>query len=114
MDIGESLSVQNTRIYQNSLWGMIGGSAVVIFVLAFFAVRTITGIRRNLNAMRSTMQQASSRLDLTLRVDDSRQDEIGLTARAYNELADNVAASLMSVSIIPVREHGLCADICGQ
>ncbi len=98
VDIGESLSVQNTRIYQNSLWSMIGGSAVVIFVLAFFAVRTITGIRRNLNAMRSTMQQANSRLDLTLRVDDSRKDEIGLTARAYNELADNVAASLMSVS----------------
>lgn len=98
VDIGESLSDQNTRIYQNSLWGMIGGSAVVIFVLAFFAVRTITGIRRNLNAMRSTMQQASSRLDLTLRVDDSRQDEIGMTASAYNELAGNVAASLMSVS----------------
>lgn len=98
VDIGESLSAQNTRIYQNSLWGMIGGSAVVIFVLAFFAVRTITGIRRNLNAMRLTMQQASSRLDLTLRVDDSRKDEIGLTARAYNELADNVAASLTSVN----------------
>ncbi|MHA7598084.1 methyl-accepting chemotaxis protein (plasmid) [Pantoea sp. XAF26B01_ASV70] len=98
VDIGESLNIQNTQIYQNSLWGMIGGSAVVIFVLAFFAVRTITGIRGNLNAMRFTMQQASSRLDLTLRVDDSRKDEIGLTARAYNELADNVAASLMSVS----------------
>ncbi len=98
VDIGESLNEQNTRIYQNSLWGMIGGSAVVIFVLAFFAVRTITGIRGNLNAMRSTMQQASSRLDLTLRVDDTRNDEIGLTARAYNELAGNVAASLMSVN----------------
>lgn len=98
VDIVESLNVHNTRIYQKSLWGMIGGSAVVIFVLAFFAVRTITGIRRNLNAMRSTMQQANSRLDLTLRVDDSRNDEISLMARAYNELAGNVAASLMSVS----------------
>ncbi|AVF38113.1 methyl-accepting chemotaxis protein [Rahnella sikkimica] len=98
VDIVESLNVHNTRIYQKSLWGMIGGSAVVIFVLAFFAVRTITGIRRNLNAMRSTMQLANSRLDLTLRVDDSRNDEIGLMARAYNELAGNVAASLMSVS----------------
>ena len=97
VDIGESLNVQNTQVYRNSLWGMIGGSAVVILVLAFFALRTIVSIRKNLNAMRSTMQQASSSLDLTLRVDDSRKDEIGLTARAYNELAGNVAASLISV-----------------
>ncbi|WP_337013716.1 methyl-accepting chemotaxis protein [Pantoea sp. AS142] len=98
VDIGESLNNQNTRIYQISLWSMICGSAVVILILTFFALRTITGIKRNLYAMRTTMQQASSRLDMTLRVDDSRQDEIGLTARAFNELAENVAASLLSVS----------------
>lgn len=97
VDIGTTLSKQNTQIYQITFWSMIGGSAVVILILTFFAVRTITGIRRNLNAMRSTMQQASSRLDLTLRVDDSRKDEIGLTAKAYNELAENIAASLLSV-----------------
>ncbi len=99
VDIGDALKNQNTRIYQASLWGMIGGATIVILILTFFAVRTITGIRRNLNAMRSTIQQASASLDLTLRVDDSREDEIGLTARAFNELAENVAASLSSVSI---------------
>ncbi|MGE9551593.1 methyl-accepting chemotaxis protein [Erwinia amylovora] len=98
VDIGDSLNNQNTRIYQLTFWNLIAGSAVVILLLAFFAVRTITTIRRSLNAMRSTMEQASSRLDLTLRVDDSRRDEIGLTAKAFNDLIENVATSLQSVS----------------
>ncbi|WP_413730891.1 methyl-accepting chemotaxis protein [Sodalis sp. RH22] len=98
VDVGETLKNQNTQIYQLTLRGMIGGSALVILILGLFSVKTITGIRRNLNAMRSTMENASSRLDLTLRADDSRKDEIGLTAKAFNALVENVAASLLSVS----------------
>ncbi|WP_410016276.1 methyl-accepting chemotaxis protein [Sodalis sp. C49] len=98
VDVGEALNNQNIHIYQLTLRGMIGGSALVILILGLFSVKTITGIRRNLNAMRSTMENASSRLDLTLRADDSRKDEIGLTAKAFNALVENVAASLLSVS----------------
>ncbi|WP_034948696.1 methyl-accepting chemotaxis protein [Erwinia oleae] len=98
VDIGEALKKQNTQIYQYTFWGMIAGSAGVILLLGFFAVMTITGIRRSLNAMRSTMEQASVRLDLTLRADSSRKDEIGRTASAFNDLVENVAASLLSVS----------------
>ncbi|WP_413727100.1 methyl-accepting chemotaxis protein [Sodalis sp. RH19] len=98
VDVGEALNNQNIHIYQLTLRGMIGGSALVILILGLFSVKTITGIRRNLNAMRSTMENASSRLDLTLRADDSRKDEIGLTAKAFNVLVENVAASLLSVS----------------
>ncbi len=98
VDIGETLKSQNIQIYQLTFWGMIIGSAIAILILGLFTVRTITGIRRNLNAMRSTMESASTHLDLTLRADDSRKDEIGLTARAFNDLVENVAASLLSVS----------------
>ncbi len=98
VDIGVALKNKNIRIYQFTFWGMISGAAILIIILGFFAVKTIVSIRRNLNAMRSTMEHASSRLDLTMRADDSRKDEIGLTARAFNELVENVAASLLSVS----------------
>lgn len=98
VDIGEGLKNQNTRVYQATFWGMISGASILILILGFFAIKTIAGIRRSLNTMRSTMEQASSRLDLTLRADDSRKDEIGLTAQAFNNLVANVASSLLSVS----------------
>ncbi len=47
--------------------------------------------------MRQTMEEASEKLDLTLRVDESRHDEIGLTARAFNHLIENVSDSLSKV-----------------
>ncbi|CAK9885906.1 MAG: Methyl-accepting chemotaxis protein III [Candidatus Erwinia impunctatus] len=49
--------------------------------------------------MRTTMERASERLDLTLRVDETKRDEIGYTARAYNSLLSNVASSLSSVRL---------------
>lgn len=43
------------------------------------------------------MEAASENLDLTLRADDARRDEIGLTAKAFNHLVENVAMSLSAV-----------------
>ncbi|WP_289368156.1 methyl-accepting chemotaxis protein [Pantoea stewartii] len=97
IDIGTQLDETNTRIYFMTLWGLSAGSAVVIFILGFFTVKTILSIRRQLNGMRQTMEQASENLDLTLRVDASRRDEIGLTASAFNHLIENVSDSLSKV-----------------
>lgn len=96
-DIGSALRNENDRTYQVTLWGLLGGSALAISVLAFFALKTVFAIRRQLNGMRQTMESASERLDLTLRVDESRRDEIGLTAKAFNQLIENVSASLSKV-----------------
>lgn len=96
-DIGSALRKENDRTYQATLWGLLGGSALAISVLAFFALKTVFSIRRQLNGMRQTMETASERLDLTLRVDESRRDEIGLTAKAFNQLIENVSASLSKV-----------------
>ncbi|QIE95777.1 HAMP domain-containing protein [Pantoea stewartii] len=97
IDIGTQLDETNTRIYFMTLWGLSAGSAVVIFILGFFTVKTILSIRKQLNGMRQTMEQASENLDLTLRVDASRRDEIGLTASAFNHLIENVSDSLSKV-----------------
>ena len=47
--------------------------------------------------MRQVMETASEHLDLSLRADEVRQDEIGLRARAFNILAESVSASLLKV-----------------
>ncbi|WP_347449193.1 methyl-accepting chemotaxis protein [Pantoea stewartii] len=97
IDIGTQLDETNTRIYFTTLWGLSASSAIVIFILGFFTVKTILSIRRQLNGMRQTMEQASENLDLTLRVDAPRRDEIGLTASAFNHLIENVSDSLSKV-----------------
>ncbi|EOC1315078.1 methyl-accepting chemotaxis protein [Cronobacter turicensis] len=95
--VGKTLRQENDRAYSQTLWGLIGTSAVVIIILGFFTLKTIFSIRNQLNSMRQTLEASSERLDLTLRADDSRKDEIGLTAKAYNTLAANVASSLAAV-----------------
>ncbi|EOC1348238.1 MCP four helix bundle domain-containing protein [Cronobacter turicensis] len=97
VDVGKMLRKENDRSYYQTLWGLIGTSAVVIIILGFFTLKTIFSIRNQLNSMRQTLEAASERLDLTLRADDSRKDEIGQTAKAYNTLAANVASSLAAV-----------------
>ncbi|BCQ42450.1 methyl-accepting chemotaxis protein (plasmid) [Erwinia rhapontici] len=95
--IASSLRKENNRTYQMTVWSLVGGSALAISILAFFALKTVFAIRKQLNGMRQTMETASQRLDLTLRVDESHRDEIGLTAKAFNHLIENVSASLSKV-----------------
>ena len=97
IDIGTRLDEANTHIYSITLLGLSAGSAIAIFLLGFFTVKTILSIRSQLNGMRQTMELASENLDLTLRVDASRRDEIGLTANAFNHLMENVSDSLSKV-----------------
>ncbi|EPT8922756.1 methyl-accepting chemotaxis protein [Cronobacter dublinensis] len=97
VNVGKTLRQENDHSYSLTLWGLISSSIVVIAILGFFTLKTIFSIRNQLNGMRHTLETASERLDLTLRADDSRSDEIGLTAKAYNALAANVASSLAAV-----------------
>ncbi len=97
VNIGSTLRKENDRTYQMTVWSLVGGSMLAISILAFFALKTIFAIRGQLNGMRQTMEIASQQLDLTLRVDESRRDEIGLTAKAFNHLIENVSASLSKV-----------------
>lgn len=97
VNIGSTLRKENDRTYQMTVWSLVGGSMLAISILAFFALKTIFAIRGQLNGVRQTMEIASQQLDLTLRVDESRRDEIGLTAKAFNHLIENVSASLSKV-----------------
>ncbi|ELN2738281.1 methyl-accepting chemotaxis protein [Pluralibacter gergoviae] len=99
MEYGENLERYNKRIYHLTFWSMIIAASAIVLILSVLTLRTILGIRNSLNAIRDTMARSSAALDLTRRVDDARNDEIGLTARAYNHLVSNVASSLAAVSM---------------
>ncbi|KKW49252.1 methyl-accepting chemotaxis protein [Pantoea ananatis] len=97
IDVASGLSRENDSIYHRTLLTLIAGSVSAILILGFFTIKTVLAIRRQLNTMRNTMERASENLDLTLRADESRSDEIGMTAKAFNHLVENVSLSLSKV-----------------
>jgi len=96
--ISNELKVQNQKIYSKTLWIMCSGVALIILVLSFFAIKTILAIRKSLKDIENTMSEVSNSLDLSCRADDSRHDEIGKTARAFNQLLGKFADTLLSVN----------------
>jgi len=98
IQIGNELKKQNQSIYSKTIWIMSVSVALIILILSFFAVRTILAIRKSLKDIETTMSEVSSTLDLSRRADDSRHDEIGKTAAAFNQLLGKFASTLLSVN----------------
>ena len=96
--IGDGLRDQNKEIYHLTLWGTGLGVAGTIFVLGFLALTTIRRVHLSLKGIGDIMTQASERLNLTLRADASRRDEIGHMATAFNSLMQRISGALLSVS----------------
>ncbi|MBW1213046.1 MCP four helix bundle domain-containing protein [Pantoea allii] len=96
--IGEALRQQNQHIYQLTKWGMVAGIALAIIGLGMLTILTIMRVRHSLNAIGELMERASTHLDLSLKADDSRRDEVGIMARSYNRLMESISAALHAVS----------------
>ncbi|CAK6500382.1 Methyl-accepting chemotaxis protein III (plasmid) [Pantoea sp. Nvir] len=98
IDISNQLRDTNRSQFKIVLWATIGGVIATIVLFGLFSTFTILRIRRSLTAMGNVMTRASDNLDLTLNADESRRDEIGNMARAFNHLMQRVASALASVN----------------
>ncbi|WP_350327544.1 methyl-accepting chemotaxis protein [Pectobacterium aroidearum] len=98
VEMGDALRQVNKRVYEQTWFGLLSGTLLIVLLIGFFAVRTILGIRKSLNNMSQTMESVSTHLDLTIQADDRRKDEVGNTARAFNRLMHRVSSALASVS----------------
>lgn len=96
--IGAGLREINKKIYTQTVWMMSGVSVLVIIGLGIFSTNIILGIKRSLNSMTNTMTDVSNNLDLTLVAPVLRNDEIGQTASAFNNLLIKVSTTLLSVN----------------
>lgn len=98
IDIGNQLRDTNRSLFHTVLWATIGGVIATVLLFGAFSAFTILRIRRSLAAVGNVMARASENLDLTLSADESRRDEIGNMARAFNHLMQRVASALASVN----------------
>ncbi|MGK3143564.1 methyl-accepting chemotaxis protein [Pantoea sp. C2G6] len=98
INIGKQLRSENQRTYKQTLWSLSVGSLLLILLLAGFSAKVILSIKKSLAGMVNTMTQVSHTLDLTRTAEVSRNDEIGKTAMAFNQLLQRVSGTLLSVS----------------
>jgi methyl-accepting chemotaxis protein len=98
IQIGDGLRVVNKKIYSQTFWIMTSVSAGVILVLGIFCINIVLGIKRSLNNLQNTITDVSNHLDLTQVASVIRNDEVGKTASAFNNLLKRVSSTLLSVN----------------
>ena len=98
IQIGDTLRAENNHVYSQTIWAMTSASVLVILLLGVFSVSIILGIKRSLSSIKDTMATVSSNLDLTNLAPVLRNDEIGQTAIAFNDLLKRVSTTLLSVN----------------
>jgi len=109
--IGDELRATNHRTFTTVLWGTIVGVVATVVIFALFAGLTVMRIRKSLQDIGAIMAFSSANLDLTVSADESRNDEIGTMARAYNGLIQRVSAALGSVSSTALSVSSASAQI---
>lgn len=75
----------------------IGLIVVAALALGVFGYMTMTAIRRSLTNICDSVNRIESNLDFTVRAEVERQDEIGITASAFNRLLDKLQGNLKTI-----------------
>lgn len=89
--------LKNTILYKNTILTMTMTSVIIILALGYLSFKTISGVKESLNSMKTLMEDSNVNLNLTLRANEEKADEIGLTAKAFNTLMDKIIDSLSYV-----------------
>ncbi|MBK0091066.1 MULTISPECIES: methyl-accepting chemotaxis protein [Erwiniaceae] len=94
---GDVLRATNQSTFHFVFWTTVAGVAATVVIFGLFSLFTVMRIRRSLSAVGQVMMTASENLDLTLSADESRRDEVGNMAHAFNILMQRVSEALSSV-----------------
>ncbi|TDR79713.1 methyl-accepting chemotaxis protein [Paludibacterium purpuratum] len=112
-DLASDLVKKNQSDYTQALeWSMLL-IAIAFVVAGFMGVQLFRLISAGLNGIQDTLEQVSQTLDFTCRARVDRQDEIGLTATAFNKLLATQQESLKSI-LHGARDVGTTAEQLNQ
>ena len=95
--LGEQAVAYNRDQYHMSVRVFTIVIVVAVALTAFLAFGLYRRIRGSLDEIQGTLEHVSKTLDLDHRAPVDRLDEIGLTARSFNELIERVAGTLREV-----------------
>ncbi|MFT3847703.1 MAG: methyl-accepting chemotaxis protein [Propionivibrio sp.] len=75
----------------------IGTIIVAVLAIGAMGFMMLSSIRSSLNHIRDKVGHVETNLDFTARVDVLRQDEIGVTAQAFNRLLEKLQGNLQTI-----------------
>jgi len=94
----EDLKKSGAEEYSKSMTLLIMVSVIAFVTLGGLGLILIRGIRSSLGQMQSVMGSIKDNLDFTIRADNTREDEVGHTGQALNELLEKLQNNLSSIS----------------
>ena len=112
-DIGQDFSNASDLLFQRSLIYLCVAGLVAALLAAcqgYFTYRATVG---SLKGMQGAVEKITNTLDFTLRAPVLRQDEVGLTATAFNRLIDKIQGSLSMLHAKAGSVNSAAADLAG-
>jgi len=112
-DIGQDFSNASDLLFQRSLIYLCVAGLVAALLAAcqgYFTYRATVG---SLKGMQGAVENITNTLDFTLRAPVLRQDEVGLTATAFNRLIDKIQGSLSMLHAKAGSVNSAAADLAG-
>ncbi|WBT56321.1 methyl-accepting chemotaxis protein [Kosakonia oryzendophytica] len=83
--------------YIKTLWIFIITISVAVIIVGFFTYAVLNYLKKGLHTLQDSMKNIGETLDLTLRVNFEKNDELGATAKSFNGLITKINAVLTSV-----------------
>ncbi|QDX29680.1 methyl-accepting chemotaxis protein [Dickeya poaceiphila] len=95
--LADKLQEQNSTSFKQAFFGLMGLIVAALLAAGTLSTVIINYVRTSLNALRQTLISVSENLDLTRQADASKNDEIGQTSGAFNNLIQRFAMVLSDV-----------------
>jgi len=96
-NIAKEYAANNHTQYQNTFWLLISTIIFLLVLIAVFASLILGYLNKGLKNLQTSMGTISESLDLTLKVDLDKKDELGATAASFNGLMEKIRNVLSSV-----------------
>ncbi|WP_039054969.1 methyl-accepting chemotaxis protein [Enterobacter sp. Bisph1] len=95
--IARTYAENNHTQYVNTFWLMVGTIIFLVVLIGVFSSAILSYLSKGLKNLQNSMGNISSTLDLTVKVDLHKKDELGATASSFNNLMDKIREVLSSV-----------------
>lgn len=95
--VAKEFAGKNNAQYKQTLWSLIVLIVASVIIGIVFCYLLLAYMKKALRSMQETMQHIGDSMDLTLRVDLDKNDELGLTARSFNGLIETIRGVLANV-----------------
>ena len=96
-DIAKEYAKNNHAQYISTFWLLVGTIIGLVALVAVFATSILSYLNKGLKNLQTSMGTISNTLDLTVKVDLHKKDELGATAESFNNLMDKIRQVLASV-----------------